>query len=57
MNPGQSKDGLKVSRKLVAIQMMAGRDGYLFAQFEHTVAVTWAGVKVLTLRSDEKRPR
>jgi methionyl aminopeptidase len=29
------------------------RDGSLSAQFEHTVAVTATGVKVLTLRSDE----
>ncbi len=32
------------------------RDGHLSAQFEHTVAVTGDGVRVLTLRSDEKRP-
>ena len=32
------------------------RDGQLSAQFEHTVAVTASGVRVLTLRSDEKRP-
>ncbi len=30
------------------------RDGSLSAQFEHTVAVTEAGVSVLTLRSDEQ---
>jgi methionyl aminopeptidase len=30
-------------------------DGSLSAQFEHTVAVTAKGVKVLTLRTDEKR--
>jgi methionyl aminopeptidase len=30
-------------------------DGSLSAQFEHTVAVTAKGVKVLTLRPDEKR--
>jgi methionyl aminopeptidase len=30
-------------------------DGSLSAQFEHTVAVTAKGVKVLTLRADEKR--
>lgn len=32
------------------------RDGQLSAQFEHTVAVTENGVRVLTLRSGEKRP-
>ncbi len=32
------------------------RDGHLSAQFEHTVAVTASGVRVLTLRSDEKKP-
>lgn len=31
-------------------------DGQLSAQFEHTVAVTQNGVRVLTLRPDEKRP-
>ena len=31
------------------------RDGQLSAQFEHTVAVTGNGVRVLTLRADEKR--
>ncbi|MFP5392578.1 MAG: type I methionyl aminopeptidase [Gammaproteobacteria bacterium] len=31
-------------------------DGQLSAQFEHTVAVTRDGVRVLTLRPDEKRP-
>jgi methionyl aminopeptidase len=30
------------------------RDGKLSAQFEHTVAVTRTGVRVLTLRPDEK---
>ena len=30
-------------------------DGKLSAQFEHTVAVTANGVRVLTLRPDEKR--
>lgn len=30
------------------------RDGQLSAQFEHTVAVTSKGVRVLTLRSDER---
>ena len=30
------------------------RDGQLSAQFEHTVAVTGSGVRVLTLRPDEK---
>jgi methionyl aminopeptidase len=30
------------------------RDGQLSAQFEHTVAVTANGVRVLTLRPDEK---
>lgn len=30
-------------------------DGKLSAQFEHTVAVTHSGVRVLTLRTDEKR--
>lgn len=30
-------------------------DGQLSAQFEHTVAVTGNGVRVLTLRADEKR--
>jgi methionyl aminopeptidase len=30
-------------------------DGSLSAQFEHTVAVTAKGAKVLTLRPDEKR--
>lgn len=30
-------------------------DGKLSAQFEHTVAVTRAGVRVLTLRADEKK--
>jgi methionyl aminopeptidase len=29
-------------------------DGKLSAQFEHTVAVTKTGVRVLTLRPDEK---
>lgn len=29
-------------------------DGKLSAQFEHTVAVTRTGVKVLTLRDEEK---
>ena len=32
------------------------RDGKLSAQFEHTVAVTRHGVRVLTLRPDEKVP-
>ncbi len=32
-------------------------DGKLSAQFEHTVAVTRDGVRVLTLRPDEARPR
>jgi methionyl aminopeptidase len=32
------------------------RDGQLSAQFEHTVAVTRHGVRVLTLRADEKIP-
>lgn len=32
------------------------RDGHLSAQFEHTVAVTGNGVRVLTLRPDEKGP-
>jgi len=32
------------------------RDGQLSAQFEHTVAVTGNGVRVLTLRPGEKRP-
>jgi methionyl aminopeptidase len=32
------------------------RDGQLSAQFEHTVAVTGSGVRVLTLRPGEKRP-
>lgn len=32
------------------------RDGHLSAQFEHTVAVTASGVRVLTLRSGEKKP-
>lgn len=32
------------------------RDGQLSAQFEHTVAVTRNGVRVLTLRSEEKMP-
>ncbi|MFC4422491.1 type I methionyl aminopeptidase [Cupriavidus pampae] len=32
------------------------RDGRLSAQFEHTVAVTGNGVRVLTLRSDERIP-
>lgn len=32
------------------------RDGQLSAQFEHTVAVTGSGVRVLTLRSGEKSP-
>jgi len=32
------------------------RDGQLSAQFEHTVAVTRNGVRVLTLRPDEKMP-
>ncbi|AUL47305.1 type I methionyl aminopeptidase [Bordetella trematum] len=32
------------------------RDGQLSAQFEHTVAVTRDGVRVLTLRPDEKYP-
>ena len=32
-------------------------DGKLSAQFEHTVAVTADGVRVLTLRDDEKPPR
>jgi methionyl aminopeptidase len=31
------------------------RDGRLSAQFEHTVAVTHDGVRVLTLRADEKK--
>ncbi len=31
------------------------RDGTLSAQFEHTVAVTRNGVRVLTLRPDENR--
>lgn len=31
-------------------------DGKLSAQFEHTVAVTGGGVRVLTLRPDEKAP-
>ncbi len=33
------------------------RDGQLSAQFEHTVAVTDRGVRVLTLRSGETAPR
>ena len=32
-------------------------DGKLSAQFEHTVAVTRDGVRVLTLRPDEARPQ
>lgn len=32
------------------------RDGQLSAQFEHTVAVTRHGVRVLTLRADERVP-
>jgi len=32
------------------------RDGQLSAQFEHTVAVTRNGVRVLTLRADERTP-
>ncbi|HHK3132006.1 TPA: type I methionyl aminopeptidase [Pseudomonas aeruginosa] len=32
------------------------RDGQLSAQFEHTVAVTGNGVRVLTLRPGERRP-
>ena len=32
-------------------------DGQLSAQFEHTVAVTRDGVRVLTLRADEKKPK
>ena len=32
------------------------RDGQLSAQFEHTVAVTGSGVRVLTLRAGEKMP-
>jgi len=32
------------------------RDGGLSAQFEHTVAVTQGGVRVLTLRADERDP-
>jgi methionyl aminopeptidase len=32
------------------------RDGLLSAQFEHTVAVTATGVRVLTLRPDERVP-
>lgn len=32
------------------------RDGQLSAQFEHTVAVTRNGVRVLTVRADEKMP-
>lgn len=32
-------------------------DGLLSAQFEHTVAVTASGVRVLTLRPGEQRPR
>jgi methionyl aminopeptidase len=31
-------------------------DGKLSAQFEHTVAVTRHGVRVLTLRADERMP-
>ena len=31
------------------------RDGQLSAQFEHTVAVTRNGVRVLTLRPEERR--
>ncbi len=31
-------------------------DGQLSAQFEHTVAVTASGMRVLTLRSGEKKP-
>jgi methionyl aminopeptidase len=31
------------------------RDGKLSAQFEHTVAVTSNGVRVLTLRPDETK--
>ena len=34
---------------------VATRDGQLSAQFEHTVAVTRNGVRVLTLRPEEKR--
>ena len=33
------------------------RDGRLSAQFEHTVAVTRDGVRVLTLRPGEQPPR
>jgi methionyl aminopeptidase len=32
------------------------RDGQLSAQFEHTVAVTRNGVRVLTLRPEETMP-
>jgi methionyl aminopeptidase len=34
---------------------VATRDGQLSAQFEHTVAVTRNGVRVLTLRPEERR--
>jgi methionyl aminopeptidase len=34
---------------------VATRDGQLSAQFEHTVAVTRNGVRVLTLRPEERK--
>lgn len=35
---------------------VVSRNGQLSARFEHTVAVTRSGVRVLTLRPDEKSP-
>ena len=37
-------------------ELQAATDGKLSAQFEHTVAVTSNGVRVLTLRPGEKAP-
>ena len=45
--------GLHTVRKLDDGWTVVTRDGALSAQFEHTVAVTRNGVRVLTLRADE----
>jgi methionyl aminopeptidase len=48
-------EGLRTIRTEADGWTVVTRDGKLSAQFEHTVAVTKTGVRVLTLRSDEVR--
>jgi len=47
--------GLRAIRNADDGWTVVTRDGLLSAQFEHTVAVTRNGVRVLTLRSEETR--